>query len=1073
MRTKFNGILTLLLAFVVHISFAQEKTISGAVTDQDNLPLPGVNIVIVGTTTGTQTDFDGNYSISASEGQTLLFTYIGQTDISRTVGADNTINVQMTEDAQALEEVVVTAFGIKRNPKQLGYAVSQVAADELTENSEPDLIRSLSGKVAGVNVNLSTGVAGAANQINIRGQTTIGGATQPLIIVDGVAYDNSQVTTSNQTLGGGGYESGLSSLDANDIASVSVLKSIAAAALYGSRATNGVIVITTKSGSPQGSLSSKLNVNVTSGTYFETIANLPEYQNTYGNGTNFNYANANGSWGPRFDALETIPTWPNLLAAFPDLLGPTVPWEAQPNNVANLFRTGFVLDNSVNLSYGGEDGNFSLTLSDLNQEGYIPNNSYNKTTMSTGGNFKLKNGLNIGASLSYSDTGQVGGFYGENQFPGSSSSFARALWLGRAWNTDLPFESPTGASVTPNNGWDHPLWSWKHDQIITNTTRTVGNLNFSFPINDNISTSFRVGFNRYDLNRVQIRDAQSRASLATGGTVSDIDFVNEDIESTFLVNFDYSLTDDIGLTALIGGNILQNSTENFAVTGTTFISPDIVSLSNTVSQAIDFDSSTRERTVGAFAELGLSYKDYLFLTGTARNDWSSTLPKDNRSYFYPSVSSSFIITDAFKIESDVLTFAKLRAGYAKAGRSAPAEFLNTTFATGTPFNTIPVVGNRVSLGDQEITPEFTEEIEIGTDLEFFKRRIILDFSWYKKTTTDLISPVSVPSSSGFTTLNTNIGEMENKGVEIGLKLVPIRTENFKWDLNTVFTKNDNVVTELVEGLDRILLEGNGPQVPHIIPGQPFGIFYGTQFARDAGGNFIIDPATGYVFNGSGDEVTGTYGAPGFGENGNRGVNGIIGDPNPDFKMSFINSFSFKNFSLSAQFDWREGGDVQSTSIQSFLGRGVTKDTEDRERTHIIPGFYGDANGNLLTDGSGSNIPNTTQLDTNALYFTSGGPSGTFGQNAVNEASVYDGTVYRLRELSLRYNVPSKWLDKTPFGKITLSVLGNNLWFFAPNVPKYSNFDPEVTSFGSSRIQGVEIAAAPTAKRYGFKLNLTF
>lgn len=1068
MKSKLRRILTLFLVLVVQYSFAQEKIVSGTVTDASGLPLPGASVLIKGTTSGTSTDFDGNYSITVNQGEVLIYSFVGYSTSEIVVGTSNTINVTLNEDTESLEEVVVTAFGIKRNPKKLGYAVSTLEVDEITENSEPDLIRSISGKVAGVNVNFSTGVAGAANLINIRGQTTLGGSTQPLIIVDGVAYDNTQagdntnLNFSNQTLGGGSYETGLSSLDPNDIASVNVLKSVAASALYGSRAANGVIVITTKSGSPSAVGNRKLSVNVSSGTYFENIANLPEYQNTYGNGVSFEYReNSNGSWGARFDSRETIPTWANLLAAFPDQFGPTVPYVAQPNNVKDLFRTGVVLDNSINLSHGGDKGSFSVTISDLAQEGYIPFNTYDRTSISAGGNFKLDNGITFGGSLSFSNTDQVGGFYGENQFSGSASSFARALWLGRTWDLNFPYEDANGASVIPNAGWDHPLWSWEHDQIITKSNRTVSNFNVNFPITDNISSSFRIGMNKYILERRQIRDAQSRASLTDGGSVVKIDFTNEDIESTFLVNFDYTLTDDIGFAGILGTNILQNTVENYAMTGSTFISPEVRSIRNTVTQAINFDRSARQRTFGAFAEAGFSFKDFFFVNATARNDWSSTLPKNNRSYFYPSVSTSLILTDALNMESSVLTFAKLRAGYAEAGRAADAEFLNTTFSTGNPINGIPVVGNRIALGDQEIKPEFTKEFEIGTDLEFFKRRIVVDFSWYKKITTDLISPVTVPSSSGFTSFNTNIGEMQNTGVEIGLTLVPFQYENFRWNLFTTFTRNVNEVTELVEGLDRIQFEGNGNQVPHAIPGQPFGVFYGTKFARDSNGNFIIDPATGWVWNSADNEILGTT------------ANGIVGDPNPDFKMSFINNITYKNFTLSTQFDWREGGDIISTSIQALLGRGVTKDTEDRERTVIIPGFYGDSQGNLVLDSSGNPIPNTTQIDINDLYFSGGGPSGSFGINSVDEGAVYDGTVYRLRELSLTYNLPSNFLDKTPFGKVSFSAIGNNLWYFAPNVPKYTNFDPEVTSHGTSRLQGVEIASPPTATRYGFRINATF
>jgi len=330
MKTKLSGILTLFLALIVQVTFAQEKTISGTVTDQDGLPLPGVNILVEGTTTGTQSDFDGLYTIEAEVGQVLVFSYIGQKNARITVGASNTINVQMEESAQALEEVVVTALGIKRNPRSLGYSVKSVEAESITENSEPDLIRSLNGKVPGVNVNVSTGVAGASNKISIRGTTSFQGGNQPLFVVDGTPYSNDEIETSSQITGGGGYETGISSLDPNDIANVEVLKGAVAAALYGSRAVNGVIIITTKAGQSGGLSNKKFEVSLNSGIYFETIANLPEYQNTYGNGTNFNYNNANGSWGARFDSRETIPTWPNLLNAFPDQFGPTVPYVAQP-----------------------------------------------------------------------------------------------------------------------------------------------------------------------------------------------------------------------------------------------------------------------------------------------------------------------------------------------------------------------------------------------------------------------------------------------------------------------------------------------------------------------------------------------------------------------------------------------------------------------------------------------------------------------------------------------------------------------------------------------------------------------
>lgn len=1048
MKTKLRVLLTLLTALMMQISFAQQRTVSGTVKDDGGFLIPGVNVVVKGTTNGTQTDIDGKFRIQATPTDVLVFSYIGMK--TREMPAiSSTIDITLSDEATELEGVVVTAFGIKRNPKDLGYSVSSIKNTDVTENSEPDLIRAINGKVPGVNVNLSTGVAGAANQITIRGTSSLTGNTQPLIIVDGVAYSNTEVTTSDQTTGGGGYESALSSLDPNNIASINVLKSTAASALYGSRAMNGVIVITTKSGSP-GTTNNKLSVTYSNGTYFENIANLPDYQNKYGAGNNFQYNNVNGSWGPSFSSLETVPTWSNLVNAFPGQFQATQPYTAKPNNVKDLFRTGTVLENSLNMNYSGEEGNFNLTLSDLDQNGYIPYNTYDRTSFSTGGSFKLKNGLTIGGNMSYSTTKQVGGFFGENQFDGSSSSFARVLFLARDWDFNLPYEDPiTGASVVPNGGYDHPLWSWKHDQIITNTQRTVSGINLAYSFNDNISASYRLGINKYNLDRRQIRDKNSRADQGVGSITTD-NFSNEDIESTLLVNFDYELTDKIALAAIVGNNVFQNSTERVGFYGREFSVPDVYSLRNTKNVSSLIDDRTRKRTIGAFADVTLSYDNYLFLNGTARNDWTSTLPTNNRSYFYPSGSLSFLLTEAFKMDSKVLTFAKLRTSYAKVGRDAGAEDISRNFILNNAFNGNPTVSNPLTLSDLNIEPEFAKEFEVGTDLEFFNRRIMVDFTYYNKDAYNLILPVTVPVSTGYQTLFTNGAAMTNKGVEIGLTLVPVQTDSFKWTWTTNFTKNKNRVTELYPGLERTQLDVNN--IAYAIPGQPFGVFYGTKFARDEEGNYLINQTGGGIRQ-----------APEL---------GVIGDPNPDFKVNFINSFTWKGLTLRAQIDWREGGDVSSTTIESLLGRGVTRDTEDREHTFIIPGFYGDSDGKAILDSNGNKIPNTTQISMNELYFSPSG-SNTFGINSVDEAKIYDGTVYRLRELSLTYDLPSKFLEKTPFGRVSFGIIANNLWYFAPNVPKYTNFDPETTSFGSSNLQGIEVSAAPTAKRYGFRLNVSF
>ncbi len=1064
MRTRIKWIFTIFFGFMLQFVVAQEKTIKGIVSTEKGGPLAGANIVVKGTTRGSSTDFDGSFSIKAKVGDVLIFTFVGMDQLTRTVDASGIVNMKMrSSESGSLETVVVTGFGIKRNSRDLGYTVSKVKAADLTENTEPDLLRSLSGKVAGVNVNFSTGVAGAANQILIRGVSSLTGKTQPLFVVDGVTYSNEEVETSSQTSGGGGYESGISNLDPNSIASVSVLKSSAAAALYGSRAMNGVIVITTKSGSTN-KPNQKLSVSIGSGTYFETIANLPDYQNKYGAGSQFNYANSNGSWGPSFETKDSrgidkgkIPTWQPLKDAFPSQFGDFVDYKAQPDNVKKLFRQGLVRDNTISLNYAGKEGSFSTTFSKLNQDGYIPFNTFDKNSVTIGGNFKLANNLTAGANMSYTDSKQVGAFFGENQVAGAASSFARTLFVARNWDLSLPYENPDYrlGSVVPNVGgqFDHPLWSLEHNQIKTGTNRTVLGINLNYEFNKNISASYRVGYNRYNLSRDEIIDVGSRAAATLGSLRREIYSV-EDLESTFLLNFDYKLTNDIGFKTILGNNVIQNKFSDFNILGEQFINRGIFTFENvkkTTTIGQEYSQGSTKRNVGFFADATISLKNFLFLNATVRKELSSSLRNDRNSYIYPSVSASFIITDALKMKSTILNFAKIRVGYAKVGRDPDAEFTKQFIQSGSLFNTNTTAGLQREVADPLIKPEFSNEKEIGADLELFNSRIIVDFSLYNKQITDLITRIPAVGSSGADFLKTNVGSMENKGVEIGLTIVPVRTKNFKWTLFTNFTQNRNKVLNLKEGVERINNRTN--TISYAIPGETYGVFYGTKFARDNQGNFLIDPLRGGVIA--------------------TLEPGIVGNPEAKFKMSFINTISYKGFSLKTQFDWKKGGDVYSTTIQSLLGRGVTKDTEDRERLNIIPGFYGNvADGTVLLDSSGNKIPNTTQITTNDLYFSPAG-TNTFGINSVNEASVFDGTIYRLREASLTYDLPSKFLDKTPFGKVSFSVLGTNLWYFAPNVPKYTNFDPDTTSYGGSRIQGIEVNAAPTSRRYGFKVNITF
>jgi hypothetical protein len=466
-------------------------------------------------------------------------------------------------------------------------------------------------------------------------------------------------------------------------------------------------------------------------------------------------------------------------------------------------------------------------------------------------------------------------------------------------------------------------------------------------------------------------------------------------------------------------------------------------------------------------ELQLQYKDYLFLTVNGRNDWSSTLPVSNRSFFYPAVSASFLFTEALNMSSSVLSSGKLRASWSKVGNDAGPYLLNTTYALNTQFVTqsiqFPFKGTAgATLGgipgvtdivpDPNLTPEFTRAVELGTQLQFFNNRASLDVAVYHSLTTNGIAFQSLPAVSGFTNYLTNFGDVSNRGIEIGLNVTPVKLSNsFAWDINANFTHNKNVVEKLAPGIEEIVVRNlfGGGITPVLRPGEEYGIMRGSVDARDDEGNLLIDPANGQLIRAA-DPA-------------------IVGNPNPDFIIGLTNSFSFKGFRLSALVDWRQGGDIYSTTILSQLGRGVTRDTEDREMNYIIPGVIGDVNtGEAILDESGNKIPNDIQVEVNDLYF-----GETFAVNSADEWNVFDATVYRLREVSLGYSLPQTILSKTPFGSATITLTGRNLWYKAPNTPEHSRFDPETSTFGTQNAQGFEFDNVPSVRRYGVNVRLTF
>lgn len=1051
---KIYCLLTLSLLLSV-AAWSQAVRLTGQVKNVQGEPVPFATITVKGTSEAVSADQSGNFTISAPRGSTLVVTAASFQTQEISVGEQTTIPITLIGDSN-LQEVVVTALGIRRTEKALGYSVSKVDPDALVQKSEPDMLKGLQGKVAGVDIRTSQGTPGAATRIQIRGNNSFYGNNQPLIIVDGIPYSNDQVTTSNQTTGGTGYSSGISNLDPNDIATMNVLKGSSAAAIYGSRGSNGVVVITTKSGS---ALRGRKGLEVTakSSVSFEKIANLPDYQNLFGAGSQFGYSNSNGSWGPAFRDQDSIAAWPDYKTAFPDLFpSDSVAYRADPDNVNSLFRTGMVYENSVGFQGGDAKSTIAATLSSLSHNGYVENSSYKRYNIGLGAQTTLGNGITIRGNFSYSRSNQQGGYFGENQIDGAASLFARSLFLARNWDLSLPFETETGGNVTWNGGnqFDHPRWSAKYNVARTAEERFIAGFHADYNINKWIRLDYNIGSNVNVLERREITEVGSRAAQGLGRLILD-NYRKQEIESNFLVTLTPTVSEDFTVRAIVGHNFNQRTTEDDVQQGTSFVVKGIHTLKNTAFQQFLDDYYERRRILGVFADVTLGFRDYLFLNLTGRNDWSSTLPQSNRSYFYPSVSTSFVFSDAFGIQSNVFDFGKIRAGWAKVGRDADPYQLQNIFAVIPNFLGRPSATRDQVFQNPNLLPEFTEEVEFGTQLSFVKRLVELDVTVYRRKSTNQIASVAVPASSGYNFRVLNFGEIVNKGIEIDLAVRPIRSKSFNWEIRGVFTSNENTVESLISGVERIPLDNITDEIsPYLEPGKPFGYLRGLKSLRDAEGNLLINPQTGGMIQATSESE--------------------IGDPNPDFKMGVTNTFSYKGFILSALFDMTKGGDIYSVTVQSLLGRGVTRDTEDREFGVIIPGVYGDPNTGEPILVGGKTVPNQTRITSNDVWFSPNPTVGaTFAINTPAEWSVYDATVYRLREVTLGYEFPKSLFNKLPIGSVTLSFTGRNLWFLAPNMPKYTNFDPEVNSFGATSTQGIELSAAPTTKRYGINLAVTF
>ena len=1089
MRTKFSGILTLLLALVVQLSFAQEKTISGTVTDNGGLPLPGVNIIVKGTTNGTQSDFDGNYSIQASVGQTLVYTYVGFKKVERPVtAATNNISLAMEEDAQALDEVVVTGYGIPREKKALGYAVSTLEAEAVENKPESDVVRSLNGKVAGVQITGTSGATGSGTNFIIRSKSSINGSNQPLFVVDGVPFDGG----SNQQTGFAGGNAVTASrfldLDPNNIESVSILKGLSAAVLYGQQGRNGVVLITTKTGSSK-TLNKKFEVTLSQSVYTTEISNLPEYQNTYGQGADQELnPGFVGNWGARFDAGLLIDhPLSNLFGdVFPEFDGLQIPYQAAPNNVEDFFRTGLGNSTSINVSGSPGDGGsrYNINFGYTTEDGYIPNNGLTRYNIGMGGSTKLSNKFSFDGTANFSSLTVNTPPIAANNAAGAISIFTRLLFIPR--NVDLPnlpFENPNdNSSVYYRSDQENPYWLLNYAGLEQNTNRFYGKLNTQYEITEDILASYRFGLDTYsDFQEFRVAKGNVTAPYNNGGylrTTSGTNFIY-DHNLNFSFN-NINFTDDLGLTAQVGFNARRDTYEQFGQSSTGQVVFGFFNHNNFSNQvnndpvAGNLDFRTERNILGAYGEAAFDYDNFLFLTLSGRNDWGSNVERENRSIFYPGASLSFVPTSLDGVSTTgALNFLKFRAGYGTSARfpglygtravlaTNPAAFIQPN-GNSTVINSLPTTSP-----NPDLKPELQKEFEVGAEAELFNRRLTIDATVYKRIIEDQIVGRPVNPSTGFSFINDNIAESEIEGIELGLDIIPIQTDDFTWSMRNNFTAYENQVISL-GGLEAFPYAGFIGLGNYASEGEALGVIKGNYAARFDVNNNTPD-------NSLGIENVGVEGVLLINPNDGKIIDSAdltlpdetVGDPNEDWRATSINTFSYKGLSLSAQVEYQHGGDIFSQTATQYWRRGVTTaNSNNREGSLVIPGILADPNtGVPLRDGNGDFIENNIQLSVNDVYFI----------NLVDPVGqgIYDASHFRLREVSLTYTLSEKMLDRTPFGNVTFSLSGQNLYVKTFNIPDAFNFDPEALSTGVGNGSGLDFQTGPSSKRYSFSVKATF
>lgn len=1050
---------------------AQDKIITGTVRDQ-NGPIPGVSIKVEGTSIGTQTDMNGKFRLQAPPKAVLVLSFIGYATKTVPVTDQTDYAIVLENEENKLNEVVVTALGISRQKKSLGYASQELSGESINQVPSGNITNNLSGKAAGVQITRNNNFGGSTNVV-IRGSTSLTGNNQALFVVDGVPVSNTTFNSSDQQGAGGGYDFGnlASDINPDDIESINVLKGAAATALYGSRAANGAIIITTKKGSSK----DKVTIEVSSGLTIGSIdkSTWPKFQTQYGAGYEkiygpnrdqyFNEQDvdgdgipdlvppfaAYGSFGGKFDPNLLVFQWDSFDPELPNYKKAT-PWVAPENGPITFFETP--VNNNNNISFAGtteNGGSYRFSYTNMNQKGLMPNSDIKRNNFSLNSSFKLSERFTISGSANFSKADVIGRNLTGNESGSGGGNYSAVVrqW----WQNDVDIMKlkdayfSTRRNITNFIGGtiDNPYWTRYENYESDTRNRFYGNMGLKYKLTEWLNLDGKVSVDTYSYLQ---EDRTNNGTLGQVGryTRQDIDF--SEINYDLMLNFNKNITEKLNISGVLGTNIRRNNLRTVTMeTNGGLIVDRLFSISNSLNQpAAPVEVAENIGVDGIYGLVSLGYKDTYFLDVTGRSDHASTLPEENSTFFYPSVAGSFIFSNLIE-NKKVLTFGKLRLNYAEVGSSAPANRLLDVLLKPAPFGSVPIYGVNNTKNNANLKPEATRSIEAGVEMAFLNRRLGLDVSLYKTNTRDQIIPVAVSPITGYTSKYVNAGEVQNKGIEVVLSGTPVTKEDFSWDVKVNWAKNENIVLSLFEGVDNLQLGSfRGTVTLNARVGQPYGTLMGADFIY-LNGQRVINQTTGEYAK------TTTF-------------NNVIGDVNPDWKGGISNSFRYKNFNLSFLIDMQKGGDIYSSDMAQGFRSGLYENTVgNNDLGNPMRNSLADGGGIILDGVAPDGSKNTvrTRMDTynNALGIVKG-PQALF---------VYDATYVKLREVALTYRLPSKLLKNTPVRNVSISAIGSNLWIIHKNLP-YS--DPEA-GISAGNIQGYQLGPLPTTRDFGFNVKLQF